>query len=69
MSARVLAFVGLGVLVAGTLAAQQAKPDTAKHDSTGGVTLVREVYAYEGGGRDPFMSLLKSGDIRPMIRI
>jgi len=24
----------------------------------------REVFAYEGGGRDPFMSLLKSGDVR-----
>jgi len=31
------------------------------------VSLVREVYAYEGGGRDPFMSLLKSGDVRPLI--
>jgi len=47
--------------------AAQAKPDSGvKHDS-GGMTLVREVYAYEGGGRDPFVSLLKSGDIRPMI--
>ena len=27
----------------------------------------REVFAYEGGGRDPFMSLLKSGDVRPLI--
>ena len=31
------------------------------------VSLVREVFAYEGGGRDPFMSLLKSGDVRPLI--
>ena len=30
-------------------------------------TLLREVFAYEGGGRDPFMSLLKSGDVRPLI--
>jgi len=29
--------------------------------------LQREVFAYEGGGRDPFMSLLKSGDVRPLI--
>src|SRR5438477_654022 len=28
---------------------------------------VREVYSYEGGGRDPFLSLLKSGDIRPLL--
>jgi hypothetical protein len=25
------------------------------------------VFAYEGGGRDPFVSLLKSGDVRPLI--
>ena len=30
-------------------------------------SLIREVFAYEGGGRDPFMSLLKSGDVRPLI--
>lgn len=66
-----MTFRGLTVaivwLAVGTLGAQ-AKPDSAaKRDSTGGMTLVREVYAYEGGGRDPFVSLLKSGDIRPMI--
>ena len=60
---------GAGVLlavVAGALGAQ-AKPDSARHDSAGGVTLVREVFAYEGAGRDPFISLLKSGDIRPLL--
>ena len=30
-------------------------------------SLQREVFAYEGGGRDPFMSLLKSGEVRPLI--
>src|SRR5258705_6267510 len=30
-------------------------------------SLLREVFAYEGGGRDPFMSLLRSGDVRPLI--
>ena len=30
-------------------------------------SLVREVFAYEGAGRDPFMSLIKSGDVRPLI--
>ena len=29
--------------------------------------LVREVFSYEGGGRDPFISLLKSGDVRPLL--
>jgi hypothetical protein len=54
-------------LAAGSLAVQaQAKPDNTRHDSTA-VGLVREVFAYEGGGRDPFISLLKSGDIRPLL--
>jgi hypothetical protein len=29
--------------------------------------LLREVFAYEGGGRDPFMSLLRSDDVRPLL--
>ncbi len=45
-----------------------AKHDsTATHDSAAAVTLVREVFSYEGGGRDPFISLLTSSDIRPLI--
>jgi hypothetical protein len=70
--------VVLAALVAvGPLAAQakpkpvakpdSAKTDSAKADSTGAPMLVREVYSYEGGGRDPFLSLLKSGDIRPLL--
>lgn len=60
-----LGALGLAWLAAGTLAAQ-AKPDTTRRDSAA-VGLVREVFAYEGGGRDPFVSLLKSGDIRPLL--
>ena len=30
-------------------------------------SLVREVFAYEGAGRDPFMSLIRTGDVRPLI--
>ena len=68
-----LTVVVLAWLVAGPLAAQ-AKPqptpraprDAVKPD-TGSPRLVREVFAYEGGGRDPFLSLLKSGDIRPLL--
>ena len=70
--------VVLAALVAvGPLAAQakpkpvakpdSAKTDAAKADSTAPPALVREVYSYEGGGRDPFLSLLKSGDIRPLL--
>jgi len=29
--------------------------------------LVREVFSYRGAGRDPFQSLLVSGDIRPLL--
>ena len=76
MSAR--SAVLLAALVAvGPLAAQakpkpvakpdSAKADSAKADSTAPPALVREVYSYEGGGRDPFLSLLKSGDIRPLL--
>jgi hypothetical protein len=53
----------------GTGLAAQARPgDAARPDSAAlATTLVREVFAYEGGGRDPFVSLLKSGDIRPLL--
>ena len=45
-----------------------ASSDTGAHaDAPAAMTLVREVYSYEGGGRDPFLSLLKSGDIRPLL--
>ena len=54
-------------------AAPAARPDSAKADtprkpdSTATPALVREVFSYEGGGRDPFLSLLRSGDIRPLL--
>lgn len=36
-------------------------------DSAGaGLALAREVFAYRGSGRDPFRSLLRSGDVRPL---
>jgi hypothetical protein len=51
--------------------APAAKPDSARRDTTAADTaspkLVREVFSYEGGGRDPFLSLLRSGDIRPLL--
>jgi hypothetical protein len=68
----------VALVATGSLAAQ-AKPQPAgradsakadapkKADSTAATTLVREVFSYEGGGRDPFMSLLRSGDIRPLL--
>jgi hypothetical protein len=54
-------------LLAAPLAAQ-GRDTTTRPDSAPPVTsLLREVFAYEGGGRDPFMSLLRSGDVRPLI--
>lgn len=54
------------VFVLATLAAPGAaqQRDSAAAAPT---SLVREVFAYEGGGRDPFMSLLRSGDVRPLL--
>ena len=63
----------VALLAATPLAAQAggaagAAKDTTHGDTTAASTgLVREVFSYEGGGRDPFMSLLKSGDVRPLI--
>ncbi|MGH7522006.1 MAG: hypothetical protein ACREMI_12090 [Gemmatimonadales bacterium] len=57
--------LALAVLAA-PLAAQQT--DTLRSSAEAQpVTLLREVFAYEGGGRDPFMSLLRSGDVRPLL--
>jgi len=66
---RVRLAIGLVALCLTAPLAAQAKPDTAaRRDTTAAATtLVREVFAYEGGGRDPFLSLLKSGDIRPLL--
>ncbi len=60
----VLAFAALAAPAA-RAAAQQT--DSVRREQVTPVSLVREVFAYEGGGRDPFMSLLKSGDVRPLI--
>ena len=65
MTRYTLAVIG-GWLAAGPLLGQ-VKPDSAHRDTTAAVSLMREVFSYEGGGRDPFISLLKSGDIRPLV--
>ncbi len=60
-----LALLLAGPAIAG---AQQRETAPARPDtSPQAASLQREVFAYEGGGRDPFMSLLKSGDVRPLI--
>ena len=55
----------LAAIAAPPLVAQQPERDTTARQQP--TMLLREVFAYEGGGRDPFMSLLKSGDVRPLI--
>ncbi len=50
---------------AGPAAVQQAAPDTTAQAAPS-MDLSREVFAFRGTGRDPFLSLLKSGDVRPL---
>jgi hypothetical protein len=61
---RVASLVVALAAVASPLAAQQT--DAARAEAPP-ASLLREVFAYEGGGRDPFMSLLRSGDVRPLL--
>ena len=43
--------------------------DGLERDSAGNVIFHREVFSYPGAGRrDPFASLIASGDIRPMLQ-
>lgn len=57
--------------LAPALRAQAARADSARAaaaaNDTGPLSLSREIFSYQGAGRDPFLSLLKSGDIRPLI--
>ncbi|MFQ6046511.1 MAG: hypothetical protein ACE5PT_09205 [Gemmatimonadales bacterium] len=73
--------VAAGVLVAacgggeeppppGTPAQQPSEgegaPDTGVEQAAG-PQLMREVFTYRGAGRDPFLSLVKTGDVRPVL--
>jgi hypothetical protein len=63
-----VAATALTLACAAVAAAQQpAPPRDSAAASAPPPSLVREVFAYEGAGRDPFMSLIKSGDVRPLI--
>jgi hypothetical protein len=50
-----------------TAAAQQPAAPADSAVPPAAPSLVREVFAYEGAGRDPFMSLIRTGDVRPLI--
>lgn len=68
MRPRRLLVLCAGALLTTRLASQSAgSRDTAPRVDTLPLTLLREAFSYQGGGRDPFLSLLKSGDVRPMI--
>jgi len=58
------------VLILAGITAGAAQQPAAPADSAAAPaapSLVREVFAYEGAGRDPFMSLIRTGDVRPLI--
>jgi hypothetical protein len=57
----------LAVPAAGQATRAEAVRDSLARADTAPLSLVREVFSYQGAGRDPFMSLLKSGDVRPLI--
>ena len=67
MRAASLAALALVVLVGSVPAQQSDNPRAAADTARQSMVLLREVFAYEGGGRDPFMSLLRSGDVRPLL--
>lgn len=52
----------------GPAAQAAAAPDTAAADTAAARTgLIREVFSYRSAGRDPFRSLLTSGEVRPLL--
>jgi hypothetical protein len=55
---------GEAVADVGAAAAQNAASQEEQGERT---QLVREVFSYRGAGRDPFVSLVKSGDVRPLL--
>lgn len=54
-----------GQPAAGGAAPAQPQQDTAQAGEE--TQLLRETFAYRGAGRDPFVSLLRSGDVRPLV--
>ncbi len=56
------------MLAGAAAAAAQAGGDTARTGDSASRPLLREQYSYEGGGRDPFRSLMRAdSDMRPLI--
>ena len=56
------------ILIASASAGAQTASKTPQSDSAGQMVLNREVYDYNGGGRrDPFISLLTTSDLKPLL--
>ena len=74
---RKLAFLALALLLVAPVAGAQQKAGTKKveipmqefpTDSLGRLIFLRETFGYPGDGRrDPFASLIATGDIRPLL--
>lgn len=63
----VCSLVVCAAMLAGVAAAAAQGGDSVRSDTTAG-SLLREQYSYEGGGRDPFRSLMRAdSDMRPLI--
>lgn len=54
----------VGIEAEGAAPPDVAEPPVGVRQET---RLVREVFSYRGSGRDPFMSLLRSGEVRPLL--
>jgi hypothetical protein len=68
---RVRSLLAAAGCIAVPLAGQATRPDSVRDSmsraDTAPLSLVREAFSYQGAGRDPFMSLLKTGDVRPLV--
>jgi hypothetical protein len=68
-SALLLAVLPSMVLAQGGRRRPQVSTDRVQRDSAGSVVFSREVYNYPSSGRrDPFASLIESGDVRPLLQ-
>ena len=76
MSARATILGALTIMIAGGAIAQQrptapspGRLAPAGEEADSGVILMREVFDYQGGGRrDPFVPLLASEELRPVLQ-
>lgn len=59
---------GLSLVFPAAAGAQAKMPDTQVPDSAGGMVLNREVFDYNAGGRrDPFLSLMTTSELKPLL--